>query len=219
MAIDKLLEAVTVTAELIGAELSTPARVAMAEDLALYPEKAVMQALLRCRREVKGNKLTMADIMSRLDDGRPGAEEAWALYPKDEYGSAAVTSEMQLAMAAAWPLVQDGDNIGGRMAFKERYTQIIAENRANNVPVKWEVSLGQDPGGREAALVDACQRKRIGVDHAMSLLPSDAQERFLLSAGVTEHPLLAAPKQDVAENKRRLAEILATLTEDRKVKV
>ena len=123
MTIQTVLEAITVTAELTQTELSTSAKVAMAEDLALYPEHSVLSALRRCRREVRG-KLTMADVLTRLDDGPPGAEEAWALYPKDEYSSAAVTNEMHLAMSAAWPLIQDGDKIAGRMAFKERYEKI-----------------------------------------------------------------------------------------------
>lgn len=214
---EALLQAITVTAELIGTELSTAARVAMVEDLENYPELAVMNSLRRCRREVKG-KLTMADILTRLDDGRPGAEEAWGLFPKDEAGSAAVTTEMQLAMSAAWPLIQDGDRIAGRMAFREKYDAIVARNRADGIPVKWEVTLGTDHGSREAALVDATQRKRIGVDHAMKLLPGDAHERFLLSAGVKNHPLLEAPRQDIEANRKRIAEIVATLSDEKKVK-
>lgn len=210
MSVKTILEAIAVTVELIGGEFSTAAKVAMAEELASYSEESVLSALRRCRREVKG-RLTMADILSRLDDGRPGAEEAWGLYPKDEFGSAAVTTEMQLAMSAAWPLIQDGDRVAGRMAFKESYERIVAQNRAASIPVKWEVTLGTDHGGREAALVDATQRKRIGVDHAMKLLPADTHERFLLSAGVASHPLLAPPTQDQERNKARLREILATL--------
>lgn len=210
MSLEDVVKAITVTVELTQTEMSVPARVAMAEDLALYPEVAVLSALRRCRREVRG-KLTLADVLTRLDDGRPGAEEAWALYPKDEYGSAAVTTEMQLAMSAAWPLVKDGDPIAGRMAFLEKYRAIIAENRAASIPVKWEVTLGSDVGGREAALVDAVQRKRIGLDHALKLLPGDTQERFLLSAGVTDHPMLAPPTVDVEANKRKLAEIVASI--------
>lgn len=217
MSLKSILEAVTVTAELTGTELSSTAKAAMADELSVYPVDAVLGALRRCRREIKG-RLTFADIVTRLDDGRPGAEEAWALYPKDEFGSAAVTSEMHLAMASAWPLIQEGDKIAGRMAFKESYERITAQNRAAGVPVKWEVSLGHDVSEREAALVDAVQRNRIGVDRAVALLPMDAHERFLLSAGVTNHPMLAPPTQDQERNKARLREIISTLSDDVKPK-
>ena len=79
----KLNEAIAVTAELTGTVLSKVAAQVMAEDLARYPEAQVMGALTRCRRELKG-RLTIADVISRLDDGRPGVEEAWAMLPKDE---------------------------------------------------------------------------------------------------------------------------------------
>jgi hypothetical protein len=67
----RLSEAVAVTLELTGTTLSEVAARMMADDLARYPEQQVMGALTRCRRELKG-RLTIADVISRLDDGRPG---------------------------------------------------------------------------------------------------------------------------------------------------
>ena len=79
----ELLQALAVTAELTGTELSEPAARVMANDLAAYPVQQVLGALTRCRRELKG-RLTVAAILERLDDGRPGPNEAWAMIPQDE---------------------------------------------------------------------------------------------------------------------------------------
>ena len=67
-----LLQAIAVTAELTGTQLSEGAARVLAADVAPYPEKQVMGALVRCRKELRG-RLTVADIIARLDDGRPGA--------------------------------------------------------------------------------------------------------------------------------------------------
>ena len=203
-----LLEALAVTAELTGAELSTHARVAMVEELAPYEEKAIIGALHRCRRELRG-RMTLGDIIDRLDDGRPGPEEAWSLYPKDEDSSAIVTVEMQQAMSAAWNLVQDGDKVAGRMAFLEAYKRLVAQNRANHVAVKWEPSFGRDLRGRESALLTAYQSHRLTLDRCLALLPNDTQQHaeFLQHAGV-EHKLLAPPSVDQNQNRARIAEIL-----------
>lgn len=221
MSVKNILEAIAVTAELTGTELSVNARVAMAEELSIYPEVAVLDALRRCRKEIRGSRLTMADVMTRISDGRPGAEEAWALYPKNETGSSAVTEEMQLAMSAAWPLIQEGDRVAARMAFKESYERLITENRAKNIPVKWSVSLGTNPGEREAALVDAVQRHRLTADHALGLLPHTCTpEQFLMSVGATDHLLLAAPKTEdrvqLENNRARLRLIVSELLPDEK---
>ena len=92
-----ILQAIAVTAELTGTQLSEPAARVFAGDLAAYPEAQVLGALTRCRKEVRG-RLTLQDVIGRLDDGRPGAEEAWAMLPKDEAASCVWTDEM----CSAW---------------------------------------------------------------------------------------------------------------------
>src|SRR5512143_391101 len=73
-----LLQAVMVTAELCGCPLTSESvATVFIEDLAGYPELQVLAALRRCRLEHKG-RLTVADVLSRLEDGRPGVEAAWA---------------------------------------------------------------------------------------------------------------------------------------------
>ena len=84
---NKLIEAIAVAQEVTGTPLSSDGAVeAMLADLQVYPDGQVLAALRRCMREVKG-KLTLADIISRIDDGRPSPEEAWSMVPLDEAGS------------------------------------------------------------------------------------------------------------------------------------
>ena len=119
-----LVQALTVTAEVTGYPLSEAALDVMVQDLIDYPEPQVVQALRLCRRECKG-RLTLRDILERMDDGRPGPEAAWAqvLWLKDERKSAVWCEEMRAAWAVALPLLDSGDEIAARMAFKETYSR------------------------------------------------------------------------------------------------
>ena len=69
-------------------------------------------------------------MLSRIDDGRPGAEEAWALIPKIEDPSGILTEEMQAAMRVAYGLLFDVP-IAARMAFKEAYQREFQKARAS----------------------------------------------------------------------------------------
>ena len=113
----ELLQAVAVTAELCGRTFSEGAARMFVHDLAGFDEQAVMKALARCRREVKGI-LTIQDVVSRIDDGRPGVEEAWAMLPLDEAQSVVWSAEMAEAFGVARGLIDDGDRVAARMAFK-----------------------------------------------------------------------------------------------------
>lgn len=165
-----LLQAIAVTAELTNTQLSEGAARVMAEDLARYPEPQVLEALTRCRRELKG-RMTIADVLSRIDDGRPDPEEAWAMLPKDEAGSVVWTEEMARAFGAAYPLLRSGEPIPARMAFLERYRSEVRKARDKGVKVKWTPSLGQDVGGRESVLLEAAQLGRLPRDYVQGLLP------------------------------------------------
>lgn len=169
---ERVLQALIVTAEVCGANLSDAAAEIMLHDLAEYPEQSVLAALADCRKTLSG-RFTLAAVIERIkaQDGRPGAEEAWAMLPKDEDDSVAWTEEMRFAWGVAVPLLEAGDKIGARMAFKEAYQRRVDENRAGNVPARWEVSLGQDPNKRELALDRAVRAGYIGQDHAARLLP------------------------------------------------
>jgi hypothetical protein len=58
----------------------------------------------RCRREVKG-VLTVSDVVSRIEDGRPGVEQAWSMLPITESQTAVWTDEMAAAFGACEALI------------------------------------------------------------------------------------------------------------------
>lgn len=205
-----LIDAVAVTAELCGRSFSDAAARVFVMDLAAYPESQVIKALTRCRKEVRGI-LTVADVISRLDDGRPGVEEAWAMLPKTEADSAVWTDEMCEAAAVAAPLLAAGDEIAARMAFKEVYLRKIIEARDQGIRVNWTATLGHDPRGREATLARAVEMGRLTHDHAQSLLPAPKDGVHQAIAG-----LLAAPAGSRVippdELKRKIAELKEKIT-------
>lgn len=116
-----------------------------------------------------------ADIIGIIEtlsqDQRLGADEAWALYPHNEQSSAVITNEMAEAMNVAQPLINEGDKIAARMAFKEAYARIVARNKSAGINPQWFASLGHDQQGREVALKQAVSLGRITSNHAENLLP------------------------------------------------
>jgi hypothetical protein len=168
-----VLKALAVVCELTGTQLSEAAVRVMARDLGAYPEDQVLGALNRCRKELRPRELTLFAIISRLDDGRPGPEEAWALISPwmiDVGATTVATDEMRVASGVAQGMIEE-DRIGARMAFLESYRQLVQIARDNRVPVKWEPILGWDASGREGPLVEAVKRGRLGAAHVAKLLP------------------------------------------------
>jgi hypothetical protein len=131
-----------------------------------------------------------ADIIQAIEklrpDGRPGADEAWSMIPRDEHTSVVWTDEMAEAWSISQPLLDEGDQVAARMAFKEAYTRIVEANKRNSIKPKWFPSLGTDKNGREAVLADAVRLGRISADHAVGLLPPQSVTPMLQSAGVNQ---------------------------------
>jgi hypothetical protein len=198
-----LLKALAVTAEITGTELSEAAARVMASELLVYPHEQVIVALDRCRRELKA-RLTLAAILERLDDGRPGPNEAWAMIPQDEAGSVVWTDEMSHAFGIAQPLIAAGQMVQASMTFREVYAEAIARARADRIPPRWTPSLGHDKRTRAAAIETAVRMGRITQEHAAKLLPAPE------SATVTA--LLEAPRSNMpAEVRKQLAAFTAKL--------
>ncbi len=171
MASRKLIEAVAVTAELCGRQYTPAAAKAFIMDLEGFPEDAVIKSLRRCRMEVSGF-LTVADVIKRIDDGRPGPEEAWSMVPKDESGSVVWTQKMAEAFGVARSLIDIGDLVAARMAFLEHYRAAVAASRDRREKPVWTPSLGYDASQREGALKEAVRHGRITFDHASNLCPA-----------------------------------------------
>lgn len=193
----ELLQAVAVTAELCGRTFSEAAARVFVNDLANYPEQATINALARCRREVRGF-LTIADVVSRLDDGRPGVEEAWAQMPFDESQSVVWTEEMAQAFGIARGLLEEGEKVAARMAFKEAYIRLIGQARDAGRPVSWTPSLGYDKNGREPVLSEAVALGRLSYEHAEDLcpgLPRPSEQALLQNKPALSFDQLAAMAQ------------------------
>lgn len=167
---EDLIMAVAVTAEICGRTFTPAAAAVFVDDLSIYPEATVLASLRRCRREVRGI-LTVQDVVSRIDDGRPGADEAWAMIPQDESGSVVWSAEMARAFGAALPLLEVGDKIAARMAFKESYARLVGQARDAGIPVIWTPSIGHDPRQREAALQEAVRAGRMTLEQAQVIAP------------------------------------------------
>jgi len=178
------------------------------DELKSFPIEYVASAIVDYRAEQGEFAPVPVGIALRCRkmDGRPGDEEAWAMIPHDEESSVVWTQEMASAYGVAAPLIQSGDKISARMAFKEAYAKLVTEARKRSEPAKWSPSLGCDVSGRQQALIEAVRHKRLELKHALSLLDSypDLQEGLLLSVGVTEHPLLAAPNKENQDKVRAM---------------
>ncbi|QTH12491.1 hypothetical protein C4C32_18055 [Pseudomonas corrugata] len=168
-----LAAAICATAEAMGQEMSPGTAAMMAEDLCVYPVPVVKAALKACRFEVKG-KLSMADILQRVQssDGRPGKDEAWAIAmtTNDEFETVVLTDEIQLALAAAKPVLDAGDKVGARMAFNSAYERFVGQAREETKPVNWHVSVGFDANRRIQAVTKAVEMKRIPQEHGRKYL-------------------------------------------------
>jgi len=160
----QLAGAICATAETLGQTISATAAELMAEDLSVYPPGDIRKALQSCRRELTG-KLTLAAVVQRIEaeDGRPGKDEAWAIAmtTHDEYETVVLTDEIQLALAAAKPVLDAGDKIGARMAFISAYERLVGQSREDHKAVNWHVSVGFDANRRVQAITKAVQMQRI----------------------------------------------------------
>lgn len=102
--------------------------------------------------------------------GRLGAEEAWAVAVKacDETETVVMNDEIAQAWGICKPIMDLGDEVGARMAFKEAYQRITA---AATEPVKWWPSIGSDPHKRDAALSVAKRQGLLPAPYVAALLP------------------------------------------------
>lgn len=205
----KLLENLAATAELMGQQISPPALAVMAKDLSVYPQDVVIEALGMLRRESKF-KMTLAAVIEKVEqlqpDGRPGADEAWAMIPHDEQASVVMTEEMAEALGIARPLLDEGDKIAARMAFKEAYARIVNANKTAGIKPKWFPSLGADKAGRDLVIAEAVRLGRLSANHAIGLTPPDAVPAMLENAGEKKLAIEYKP-EDSAKARENLAQI------------
>lgn len=160
-------EIVVATAEVLGQEITLMAAEMMAHDLAEYSDDEISEGLRLCRRELTG-RLTLASIIERINrnDGHLGANEAWAiaLQASDESATVVITEQITNAVAAAKPILDNGDEVGARMAFIEAYKRYVDKARQQGQAAEWYPSLGWDTEKRkeviEKAITDGLLQQR-----------------------------------------------------------
>jgi hypothetical protein len=171
----------------LGEEVSTQRLLVYADDLSDIPQDRLGRAFQRARKEYEYPKLPPVAFIRRMAgtgaqlDGRPGPEEAWARMPKGERiedDSIVWCEEERSAYSACRSLLLDGDLIGARMAFKERYERDLAEARSQGRPVRWIMSAGYDIGHRLTTLASAVQERRLSLESALNFVPGERQTEF-----------------------------------------
>ncbi|NAN50846.1 hypothetical protein EX349_06520 [Pseudomonas protegens] len=208
---ERLLLSLFATAEVMGQQLTQAAALLMVDDLREYTEPVLTAALRSCR--IEGGRLTVASILKHAQsaDGRPGKDEAWAIAmtTNDEFETVVLTDEIQLALAAAKPILDGGDKIGARMAFIDAYQRFVSQAREDAKPVNWHVSVGFDANRRIQAVTKAMELKRIPREHAQKYL-ADLSVEPVTEDGRAVAALLTG---EVARPSPKLREKLAAVKE------
>ncbi|MDY0190687.1 MAG: hypothetical protein RBR22_08140 [Desulfuromonas sp.] len=217
-----LVEIVTATAEVLGQEITASAAEMMANDLEEYQDEQIAGALKACRRELTG-RLTLAAIIERIQrvDGHPEPNEAWAiaLQASDERRTVVVTEQIQSALRAAQPILDNGDAIGGRMAFIEAYRRTVEAARQSRQSPVWHVSVGWDVEDRADAVTRAVESGRITQDRGEALLLQhrpvaiNQDSVSFAVAGLLSGKTTARLSNE--ESRKRLAELRAVLNENK----
>jgi hypothetical protein len=153
------------------------------------------------------------EASAAADDGHPGPEEAWsiAVQAKDEAASVVWTETIaDVYFMVAAPLIAEGDRIGARKAFLERYEAAVAEARRDRIKARWVASLGTNAQAREKAVRNAVAANRITEAHASMLLPApsdtvNGEAIAMLESGMQSR------ETDSAEAKARILALRAIL--------
>ena len=149
--------------------------------------------------------------MTALNDGHPGADEAWGLLLRlvtDERETGVLTDEMRAGWQACQPILDRGDEVGARMCFLDVYRRNVQDARQNGLKAHWTPTLGADPALRMQRLKEAVAARRISADQARLLLPGQTPLSLDAVAG-----LLAGPEARPQERNayRRFEEITALI--------
>ena len=176
----EVIDAIMITAEVCGTQISDAAAKAMVMHLKPYGGDAIMKALHRCQREIKG-RFALADVLRFIEakDGRPSDEEAWGIcyaYITDENRSIMVTAEIDKGAEACRDLLLEArDRVAARMAFLEAYRAAVHESREQGLPVRWRVSVSQNKLDVADVVKQALVLGRIDKPTALMLLPNAPQ--------------------------------------------
>lgn len=183
---DWLVRQILALAEAFGEGLTAERQAIYAGALADIPRDRLQRAIQLAVRELKwfpkvAELRELANTTLESNCSRPGPEEAWARMPKGgrmEDDSVVWCEEERAAYSACRSLLLEGDLIGARMAFKERYEKELLEARSHARPVHWIMSAGYDINHRLTTLVTAVQERRLSLENALAFVPGERQSEF-----------------------------------------
>ena len=121
------------------------------------------------------------------------------------------TDQVAEAAAVARPILESGDEVGARMAFRDAYERMIRER--NDSP-KWFPSLGHDPVRRNTALDRAVADGRLRREHVDGLLPPPINAKGHVIAGLLSGDTSAPMPRD-PDFRKRIATLLRQLQGDK----
>jgi hypothetical protein len=185
--LDWINDQLTIVAEAFGETLTEQRQEIYCGGLADIQQDRLEIAFRRARYELKwfpklAELRELAGVLPGMqDDGRPGPEEAWARMPKGERmedDSVVWCDEERAAYAVCRSLLLEGDQIGARMAFKERYERELREARSHGRPVRWTMSAGYDINHRLTTLVTAIHEKRLSLENTLVFVPGERLDDF-----------------------------------------
>jgi hypothetical protein len=142
--------------------MSTKQSAMMFRALARYPLADVRNALDAHMRDPQRGRFypLPADLISKIEiagDTHPGSDEAWAIAvrARDEADTVVWTEQMAQAWGVCRPVMDMGDEVGARMAFRQAYDRMVSDARQENKPAVWTISEGFDKERRIAAVKQA----------------------------------------------------------------
>jgi len=190
-------------------------------------EKAIQAHLIDPDEGKYKTMIQPAHIVAQIEgaaarDGRPEADEAWAIAMRadDEAVTVVWTDEISQALSAARPVLANGDEVGARMAFKAAYGRLVTKARKEMRPVRWVASLGHDVAQREDALHQAVSQGQLPAPHVAALLPPPAQVAGMADDDVAAENIarlrqMVANSLTPSEKRRRAAEEASQAERDR----
>ncbi|KRB85103.1 hypothetical protein [Noviherbaspirillum sp. Root189] len=184
-----------------GKNLNAPAKALFFRAMETFPLETIRVAMNAHVRDAQRGQFPPkpADLMAQIEghaanDGRPGADEAWAiaLRSRDEGETVEITLEIMEAFTSARPVLALGDKVGSRKTFIEVYSRLVAEARSAGRAVQWTLSLGWDESRREMPVRAAVAAGRLPASTAATLLPPPQDSGSMGSATATNIARLKA---------------------------
>ena len=117
----------------------------------------------------------------------------------DERETGVLTDEMRIGWIACQPILDRGDEVGARLAFRESYARAVEKAQKIAVAPRWTPILGVIPTLRKTRLKKATEAGRIGMDAVRTLLPGPTPHQIAQVAGLLEGPDASAAEAKIPQ--------------------